>query len=56
MFSKDNSQSDINAKVSEVKSAVTLDAESQSPEFSGHESAEYGSGGPTAGTNQRVGE
>jgi hypothetical protein len=44
MFEKDNSESMIQAKVSEMKSAVRLDPESQSPEYSGHESADYGPG------------
>lgn len=43
-FEKDGAQEAINAAVSEVKSSIDLDAESQSPEFSGHESAPYGSG------------
>lgn len=41
---KDNSQSMIDACVSEVKAAVRLEEGNQSPEFSGHESADYGSG------------
>lgn len=44
MFEKDNSQAEIDALVSEVKRDVALDPESQSPPYSGHESAEYGSG------------
>lgn len=43
-FEKDNSQSAINAAVNEVKSSTDLDAESQSPKYSGHESAPYGDG------------
>lgn len=48
MFTKDTSEADIKSLVAEVKSAVTLDAESQSPKYSGHESGEYGEGGPEA--------
>lgn len=44
MFEKDNSMSMVQSAASEVKSAVRLDPESQSPEYSGHESADYGSG------------
>jgi hypothetical protein len=41
---KDNSLSMINQKVNEVKAAIQLDEASQSPQYSGHESADYGPG------------
>ena len=44
MLEKDNSQSLVDAAVNEVKRSVTLDESSQSPQYSGHESADYGSG------------
>lgn len=44
MFEKDSAASQVASKVSEVKGSTRLDSESQSPEFSGHESADYGSG------------
>lgn len=56
LFTKDDSQSKIDALVSEVKGSTTLDPESQSPEFSGHESAEYGKGGPSEAGPKGVGE
>lgn len=56
MFSKDNAASEVQSAANEAKSSITLDAESQSPEFSGHESAEYGEGGPKAAGPKGVGE
>ena len=57
MFEKDNSMSMIDAKVSEVKGAVRLDPESQSIEYDGHGSADYGSGPDKAAAGpQGVGE
>lgn len=41
---KDNSLQMAQALVSEVKASIKLDEDSQSPKFSGHESADYGPG------------
>ena len=41
---RDNAQSMINQKVSSVKASTALQADNQSPKYSGHESA--ASGGP----------
>jgi hypothetical protein len=41
---KDNSLSMVNQAANEVKAAIRLDESGQSPKFSGHESADYGSG------------
>jgi len=44
MLEKDNAFAAIAAKVSEVKASTTLDASNQQSEYSGHSSANYGSG------------
>lgn len=46
MFTKDNSQSEIDSLVREVKASVTLDAESQQPEYSGNEAGDVAEAGP----------
>ena len=57
MFEKDTAASQVASAVSEVKSSTRLDTESQSPKFSGHESADYGSGPDKSAAGPRgVGE
>jgi hypothetical protein len=45
---RDRSKELVRAEAEACKSSVKLDGSGQSPKFSGHESAPYGSGGPSA--------
>lgn len=45
---RDGAKDAVRAEAEAVKRSTTLDASGQSPKFSGHESAPYGDGGPSA--------
>jgi hypothetical protein len=49
MLQGDPKEAAIKAAVEGVKRSVKLQGDNQSPKFSGHESAPYGEGGPSAG-------
>lgn len=48
MLHGDNSEQAVKAAAESAKRSVTLQADNQSPKYSGHESAPYGEGGPDA--------